>query len=192
MATRRTAMVRLQNNTGRTIKVLSLRHQGRDGLRHDKQWSDVIAEATTPAFEVAYEMGLAVTGADYWLLAWVYADGEEVFFTDPDVLAEESERAVEKITAIAPDFAKRFNSAFTGVAAEEIIEAITDEVVTAARRSGWHSHPLTKAEFGRTMRIDIEPNNDVVFESRSQQSRTPAVSTRLKRPADGPRLVKCE
>ena len=192
MATCRTAMVRLQNNSGRTIKVLSLRHQGRDGLRHDKQWSDVVAEATTPAVGVEYESGLAVTGADCWFLAWVYSDGKEVFFTDPNILAEEGERAVEKIGRIVPDFVKRFDSAFTGVVGEEVIEAIADEVVTAARCAGWHCHPLTKAEFGRTMRISIEPNNDVVFESRSRQSRTPAISTPLRRAADRPHLVKCE
>ena len=128
---------------------------------------------TTSAIQVAYETSLLETGADeWWLVAWVYADDHQIYVTDPSNVAEAVRSAQEKLAEVIPDSARRLRSPSASLEAEQVLDAITDQVVSEARLSGWQHHVLGRAEADRTMLIEIESNNDVVFASRSGRSRT--------------------
>lgn len=180
MATRRKARICIRNNTDRTLKAVCLRHRGADGGVHVGQWSDIPEGAISSPLYVEYEAGLVSQGPDWWLITWVYADGSEIYVTDPSNVSEAVDAMRVKIAAVMPDFERQFDSAYTGLQAEELLDAIADGVVRSARLSGWKEHTLRRAEADRTMTIEIEPNNEVVFRSRSGESRSRTVTSALR------------
>lgn len=179
MATPRHAKICIRNNTARVLKAVSLRHRGDGGRTHTAQWSDVAEGATTSATQIGYETNLLAAGTDWWLIAWVYANDDEIYVTDPSNVAEAVRSARERLAQVMPDFAGRLASAPASTEVEQVLDTITDEVVNEPRLSGWQHHALSRAEADRTMLIEIEPNNDVVFTSRSGRSRTSTMRSPL-------------
>ena len=180
MATPRHAKICIRNNTARVLKAVSLRHRGDGGRKHAAQWSDVTEGTTTSATQIGYETSLLAAGADWWLVAWVYSDDDEIYVTDPSNVAEAVRSAREKLAQAMPDFARRLASSPASMEVEQVLDTITDEVVNEPLLSGWQHHALGRAEADRTMLIEIEPNNDVVFASRSGRSRTPTMKSPLE------------
>ena len=180
MATLRHAKICIRNNTARILRALSLRNRGDGGRKHAAQWSDVSEATTTSATQIDYETSLLAGGVDWWLVAWVYADVDEIYVTDSSNVAEAVRSAREKLAQVMPDFARKLTSSPAGMEVEQVLDTITDEVVNEPFLAGWQHHALGRAETDRTMLIEIEPNNDVVFTSRSGRSRTPTIKTPLE------------
>ena len=179
MATARQAKICIRNNTARVLKAVSLRHRGDGGRKHTAQWSDVAEGATTSATQIGYETSLLAAGRDWWLIAWVYANDDEIYMTDPSNVAEAVRSARERLAQVMPD-SGRLASSPASTEVEQVLDTITDEIVNEPRLSGWQHHALSRAEADRTMLIEIESNNDVVFTSRSGRSRTSTMRSPLE------------
>ncbi len=69
------ALARIQNDSGVSLKSVTLHHQYSDDPDQGMNWHDVAPGATTSTMTVGYNTGFIRTGQDYWWVQYTLPDG---------------------------------------------------------------------------------------------------------------------
>jgi len=145
MTTHRQAQVRLCNETGAPIKAVSLVHKYSDNFVNHHVWPDLARGATSDGFSVDYNTGALTTGRDWWLVAWVSADGRTLSYSNPHNLRD----LIDIFEGMAPAIATAIGAVVTsesGAWGGPVRAAITAPFVNNAKTSGFKQHILREED----------------------------------------------
>jgi Up-Regulated in long-lived daf-2 len=80
------AYANIKNNTGITLKSITLRHQYSDDPQQIATWSNVAPGTTTPTMQVGYNTGFIRYGDDHWSVEYTLPD--DSVWVSPSTLTE--------------------------------------------------------------------------------------------------------
>lgn len=173
----KTAKVCVQNDTGKTLRSVSVLHKYSNDYKNKKDWGRVSeGKSTPPDLIVDYTTGAFTTGRDWWVVTWEYEGDNKVYFTDPknlrgfmDWLEKVGNVAIKAALAAAA----AAESAGTATAAGASAGAVVTELLfNNESTSGFKQHILRDEDAGKVTKIIINKNNKVEWKSPSGKSKT--------------------
>ncbi|OAL43060.1 hypothetical protein IQ07DRAFT_593416 [Pyrenochaeta sp. DS3sAY3a] len=183
--TKRTALVKIQNNTPDTISGASISHKYSDVYKNQFDFVSIPAYSTsTEVMEVQYNTGAFTTGRDWWFVTYhrAVASAEKpgslkMWYTDPSNFRS----IIDFLESVAPSLIKAAIKAAQGsnpallpaaraaqIASKVMCKALFNNESTA----GFKQHILRSEDEGKVTLVVIEADNDVVFKSKSGNSET--------------------
>jgi hypothetical protein len=168
MTEHRTGNVVIVNETGAPIRAVSLIHKYSDVYKNGHSWQALAQGAKTEPFPVDYNIGLATTGRDWWLLAWVDVMGKTMYLTDPDnarALVDILELVAPLLVEVAGEIATSETGGWGGPVGELIISPFLNNESTV----GFKQHILREEDALTTIRLTT---NEVRWISPSGESGT--------------------
>jgi len=184
--TRRSAGVRVQNATRKTLSSVTVAHKYSDNYNDWYRWENVPAGTKTSYdMTVWYNTGIFTTGKDWWIVMWTYEkDANSVYlhYTDPqnfrpfiDVFERVSIYGIPITTAVigAVACAQCGPGATMAMAAGIVIgNMLVKTALNTESTAGFKQHILRDEDSGNSNTIVIYDNGSVEFKSRSGSSTT--------------------
>eukprot|EP01053_Blabericola_migrator_P010067 Blabericola_migrator_1__10066@NODE_558_length_7604_cov_14_461059_g418_i0_p2_GENE_NODE_558_length_7604_cov_14_461059_g418_i0NODE_558_length_7604_cov_14_461059_g418_i0_p2_ORF_typecomplete_len226_score30_79PUD1_2/PF18457_1/3_7e43TraT/PF05818_12/18TraT/PF05818_12/21Sporozoite_P67/PF05642_11/12_NODE_558_length_7604_cov_14_461059_g418_i0191868 len=182
MVTKRTAYVRVRNNTNKELYGVGLVHKYSDVYKETETWRTLKPGCSTPALAVNYHTGFLTTGCDWWAVSWYDTDLTEQYFTAPnnfrDIIDFMEKIAGPCISAAAAG-AAGFITAESGpaalafaAAAAAATKVLCDQLMNSEGTNGFKRHFLESGDDGGTIELCINEGGDFKIQSCDDSSTT--------------------
>jgi hypothetical protein len=182
--TKRSALVRIQNNTPHSFSGVSLSHKYSDVYNEAQTWESIPSGGYSPTYlTVHYHTGAFTTGRDWWLVSGhndedkISHNSMSLWYSDPDNFRsffdwlEKSAptivgAALKLANILQPELAEVTKVA--KVASEAIFKATLNDATTA----GYKQHILRAEDDGKVVTIRINNDGTINILSPSGESDT--------------------
>ncbi|KAF2470710.1 uncharacterized protein BDR25DRAFT_303728 [Lindgomyces ingoldianus] len=183
--TKRTALVKIQNNTPYPISGVGVSHKYSDVYKNQYDWS-IIPPGTlsTEAMTVEYNTGAFTTGRDWWMVTYhseqassVRPNELKMWYSDPEnfrSIIDFLEKAAPALIKTAINAAKGSNPQLLPAAkAAQIASKVMCKLMfNNESTAGFKQHILRSEDEGRVTTIVINADNTITFKSKSGNSNT--------------------
>ncbi|KAJ4351801.1 uncharacterized protein N0V89_007145 [Didymosphaeria variabile] len=183
--TKRTAQVKIRNDTPDPITAAAISHKYSDVYKNQLDF-DTIASGKTSAdaLTVEYNTGAFTTGRDWWLITYhrERADAErknelKMWYSDPSnfrSIIDTLEKAAPAIIKTAINVAKGSNPAYlpAAKAAQIVAKQMNKLLFNSESTAGFKQHILRSEDERKVTIITIHGDNTISFQSESGNSKT--------------------
>jgi hypothetical protein len=183
--TKRTALVKIQNNTPDTITGISVSHKYSDVYKNQGDWGSIAPGTTTPGtMTVEYNTGAFTTGRDWWMVTYHRTQpGSErpnelkMWFSDPENfrnIIDFLEKAAPSLIKTAINVAKGSNpAAIPAAKAAQIVSKVMCKLMfNDESTAGFKQHILRSEDEKVVTTIVINKDDTITFKSKSGNSET--------------------
>ncbi|WP_087019108.1 hypothetical protein [Thaumasiovibrio subtropicus] len=169
--TKRTAKARIENKTGKDIKIATLNHKYSDDYHNQETFGLIKDGDVSGNLTVEYNTGFGTTGRDWWLVTWQY-DEESVYYTDPNNFRgaiDYLERQVNSVISDNKDIPDELKPAVE----------LASSALNSESTKGFKQHILRSEDEGKVVRIVLYKDGTVTIKSESGKSHTVYHSKKL-------------
>lgn len=188
--TKRTALVKIQNNTPDTISGIGVSHKYSDVYKNQYDWSVIPpGSLSTEAMTVEYNTGAFTTGRDWWMVTYhreqtssLRPNELKMWYSDPENfrnIIDFLEKAAPALIKTAINAAKGSNPQLlpAAKAAQIASKVLCKLMFNDESTAGFKQHILRSEDEERVTTIVINADNTITFQSKSGNSNT-VTSTR--------------
>jgi hypothetical protein len=183
--TKRTAFVKIQNNTPNTISGVGVSQKYSDVYKNQYDWSVIPSGMlSTAAMTVEYNTGAFTTGRDWWMVTYhreqttsVRSNELKMWYSDPEnfrSIIDFLEKAAPAPIKTAINVAKGSNPQLLPAAkvAQIASKVMCKLMFNNESTAGFKQHILRFEDEERVRTIVINADNTIVFKSKSGNSNT--------------------
>ncbi|KAH7397226.1 hypothetical protein BKA66DRAFT_437804 [Pyrenochaeta sp. MPI-SDFR-AT-0127] len=188
--TKRTALVKIQNDTPDPISGIGVSHKYSDVYKNQYDWSVIPPGGlSTEAMTVEYNTGIFTTGRDWWMITYHREEASSVrpnelkmWYSDPENfrnIIDFLEQAAPALIKTAINVAKGSNPQLlpAAKAAQVVSKVMCKLMFNDESTAGFKQHILRSEDEDRVTTIVINADNTITFKSKSGNSNT-VTSTR--------------
>eukprot|EP01053_Blabericola_migrator_P008604 Blabericola_migrator_1__8603@NODE_4503_length_1118_cov_124_330162_g2788_i0_p1_GENE_NODE_4503_length_1118_cov_124_330162_g2788_i0NODE_4503_length_1118_cov_124_330162_g2788_i0_p1_ORF_typecomplete_len226_score36_61PUD1_2/PF18457_1/3e42Sporozoite_P67/PF05642_11/0_04_NODE_4503_length_1118_cov_124_330162_g2788_i03631040 len=182
MVTKRTAYVRVRNNTNKELYGVGLVHKYSDVYKETETWRSLKPGCSTPTLAVKYHTGFLTTGCDWWAVSWYDTELTKEYFTSPNNFRDILD-FIEKIAATCLSAAAAGAAGVVTVesgpvalafaaAAAAATKVLCDQLINSESTIGFKRHFLESGDDGGLVELCINEGGDFKINSCDDSSTT--------------------
>lgn len=173
MPTTRSANAVVINNTGRTIRAVSIVHKYSDVFKSRHDYAELAPGASTPRASVRYNTGFGTTGRDWWVITWYSDDYTRRYCSNPENFRE----TIDILEEVAPSVlsyaaGKAAKDPSVTKAAETVAEETSKLLFNTESTAGFKQHILRTSDQNGDVSITLNDDESIVIRSPSGTSET--------------------